>query len=408
MKLRIRKVVLVVMCCLLLIPGGLSSQTYEVQGQLSGWVTYNEDDSSHTQVGLRYIPSLFMSKDVTGKHSIDAELSLNSYGTGIMHELNDIETDGKIKPYRLWLRFSGSQFEVRLGLQKINFGSAMLLRPLMWFDRIDPRDPLQLTDGVYGALFRYYFLNNANIWLWGLYGTDDPKGWEIVPSDDNTIEYGGRFQYPVLTGEIAFTYHHREMDLKKGLNDMISNVTVPIPLDFLKQLDIIRTSASEDRFGLDAKWDMEVGVWFEGVMMHQDIDPLLLKYLRFINIGTYQRVINFGCDYTLGLGNGLHLLGEYFIMRASEEAFGSGEGFEFSALSVNYPLGLVDNFTAIVYYDRENHDWYRFINWQRTYDNWRFYLIGFWNPDQFQLYQNQERVNTFAGKGVQIMAVFNH
>ena len=68
------------------------------------------------------------------------------------------------------MRYSSDQFELRLGLQKINFGSASMLRPLMWFDQMDPRDPLHLTDGVWGLLARYYFLNNANIWLWGLYG----------------------------------------------------------------------------------------------------------------------------------------------------------------------------------------------------------------------------------------------
>ena len=408
MKLRIRKEVLVVVYCLLLIPAKVMSQTYDVQGQLSGWVMYSEETSSHTHVGLRYIPGLFISRHVTGEHSIDAELSLNSYGTGLIHELDDMETDGKIKPYRLWLRFSGSQFEIRLGLQKINFGSATLLRPLMWFDRIDPRDPLQLTDGVYGALFRYYFLNNANIWLWGLCGNDETKGWEIIPSDESAIEYGGRFQYPVLTGEIAFSFHHREADLKKGISDLVSTVNAPFPFDFLKQLDRIRATVPEDRFGLDAKWDMEVGVWFEGVMMHQEIDPSLLNYLRVLDMGEYQRYMNVGCDYTFGLGNGLHVLGEHFLVEVSDKAFGSGEGIEFSALSMNYPLGLIDNLTGIVYYDWENHDWYRFVNWQRTYDNWRFYLMGFWNPAQFQMYQQQESANTFAGKGVQLMVVFNH
>jgi len=56
----------------------------------------------------------------------------------------------------MWIRLSTKQFELRAGLQKINFGSATLLRPLMWFDKIDPRDPLQLTDGVYALLARYY------------------------------------------------------------------------------------------------------------------------------------------------------------------------------------------------------------------------------------------------------------
>ncbi|GAI27146.1 unnamed protein product, partial [marine sediment metagenome] len=59
----------------------------------------------------------------------------------------------------------------------------------MWFDRIDPRDPLQLTDGVYGLLLRQYFLNNANIWVWGLYGNDDLRGWEYLPSEAKSVEF---------------------------------------------------------------------------------------------------------------------------------------------------------------------------------------------------------------------------
>jgi hypothetical protein len=384
--LRMRKEILFGAFCFLSCPAGLLSQAYEFQGQLSGWITVTEEESSPTQVGLRYIPSLFISKSVAGAYSIDAELSLNTYGTGLVHAFDDVDTDGKMKPYRLWLRFSGSQCEVRLGLQKINFGSASLLRPLMWFDRIDSRDPLQLTDGVYGLLFRYYFLNNANIWLWGLYGNGDTKGWDIVPSVDNVIEYGGRFQYPVPTGEIAFSYHRRKMDLEKGLHSLLSMIYGDIPREFYPRYVLAKKSASENRFGLDAKWDMEIGVWFEGVLLHQDIDILAMKY---------QRLVNIGCDYTFGLGNGLHILG-------------SGEGFEFSALSVNYPLGLVDNITGILYYDWENGDWYRFINWQRTYDKWRFHLIGFWNPERFQIYRAQDEVSTLRGKGVQLLIIFNH
>ena len=66
-------------------------------------------------------------------------------------------TDFRFKPYRLWLRYSTSHLEIRAGLQKINFGSSNILRPLMWFDKMDFRDPLMLTDGVYALLGRYYF-----------------------------------------------------------------------------------------------------------------------------------------------------------------------------------------------------------------------------------------------------------
>jgi hypothetical protein len=359
-------------------------QTLGLQGQLSGWMTVNPDPSFETQIGLRYIPGLSIEKTCYEKYLIDSEISLNTYGYSLIHTLDEIETDGEVKPYRLWLRFSSSQFELRMGLQKINFGSAMLLRPLMWFDRIDSRDPLKFTDGVYGLLSRYYFLNNANIWLWGLYGNDEAKGWEVIPSYKKRIEYGGRLQVPLFNGEIALSYHHRQADLR--------NKVYSAPLSSKNKIP-------EERFGLDGKWDIGIGLWFEGVLIHQDFDISVLQY---------QRLVNVGMDYTFELGNGLNVIGEYFTRETSEKAFGSGEDISFSAVSLNYPLGVIDNLTAMIYYGWEKHDWYRFVNWQRTYDNWSLYFIGFWNPDSFQVYQNQDENRPFAGKGIQIMVVFNH
>src|SRR6056297_139890 len=131
--------------------------------------------------------NLFSCKEVFGT-------SPNAWGALSYSSENEITTDQQISPYRLWAKLSGNQFELRAGLQKINFGSARMIRPLMWFDRMDPKDPLQLTSGVYGLLGRYYFLNNANIWAWALYGNNETKGLEIVPSVKNSFEYGGRVQ----------------------------------------------------------------------------------------------------------------------------------------------------------------------------------------------------------------------
>jgi len=360
------------------------SQYVSLEGQLSGWTTINAEQSPTTLLGLRYIPVMTATKRMAKTYSIDAELSFHAYGSSQIRSLDHAATQGKIKPYRMWLRFSGSRFEVRLGLQKINFGSATLLRPLMWFDRIDPRDPLQLTDGVYAILGRYYFLNNANIWLWGLYGNAEAKGWEFIPSHRHKAEYGGRLQLPLLAGEIAVSYHHRQLDLRK-------QVLAPL----LSSENIV----AENRVGLDGKWDVGIGLWFETAVVHQDVE------LRSVQ---YQRFINWGADYTFNLGNGLHVMTEFFNYRTSDKIFGSGRGGSFSALSGNYPLSLLDNLTAMIYYDWENHDWYRFINWQRKYDNWSFYFIGFWNPAQFQVYRNTRDTNLFAGKGIQLMVVFNH
>jgi len=359
-------------------------QTFLLKGLVSGWVVVNTDSLKDTQVGLRYIPEFYMEKSITQDSTFDIEFSLNAYGTGNVHAFDNIQTEGKVKLYRMWLRFSKSKFEARLGLQKINFGSATLLRPLMWFDRIDPRDPLQMTDGVYGLLLRFYFLNNTNVWFWGLYGNDEPKGWEYLPTYYKSPEIGGRIQAPLKNGEIAFNYHHRKIDLSKS--------------SFF-QVDYDSTRIPENRFALDGKWDIGVGVWFEGSLVHQRSELILFKW---------QRALNFGLDYTFNLGNGLTVLGEHFIFEKSKDALGVGEDIKFSAVSLRYPMGLLDNINCILYYDWKNKDLYTFANWRRTYDRWSFNVIGFWNPERFQIYPEKSGSNLFAGKGFQIMVIFNY
>ena len=274
-----------------------------------------------------------------------------------------------------------------VGLQKINFGSATLLRPLMWFDSVDPRDPLQITDGVYGVLLRQYLPNNITIWEWGLYGNDRRKGWEIDPTAEKRPEFGGRVEVPVSTGRLAFTTHHRRADF--GERPTADG-------------DLERGVTQEGRYALDGKWDVGIGLWFEGVVTHQtrtDIDR------------PDQRALNVGADYTFPIGKGLHVLGEYFMLEQSRGVFGAGEGATLGAVTLRYPLGLLDSLSAIFYLDATRDDTYRFVTWQRSYDRWQFYVMGFWNPQQRAIFQGQVTdagQSSFTGRGVQIMAVFNH
>jgi len=366
----------------LIFSGDIHALEYDLRGQLSGWTIETRNENNwENNTGLRYMPLLSLTRPLDEDAFIDAELSINSF---ITTDENNKGRHGDIDFYRLWLRYASSQFEIRAGLQKINFGPAKLLRPLMWFDLMDPRDPLQLTKGVYALLGRYYFLNNANVWFWGLLGNDETKGWETFPSDKDKLEFGGRVQMPLYNGEIAFSYHHREVDLR--------NQIFPVPLSS-------KDTIPENRIALDGKWDVGIGLWFEGALIHQDLDISSLRYKRLINLGM---------DYTFDLGDGLNVIGEYFTMGTSEDVFDLGEEISFSAVSVNYPLGLLDNITAMIYYNWDNQDWYRFINWERKYDNWSFYVMGFWNPDRFQIYQNRQGNSFFSGKGFQLMIVFNH
>ncbi|MEJ2634669.1 MAG: hypothetical protein P8184_05195 [Calditrichia bacterium] len=369
---------------LILIGWPLFAQVLDYQGQLSGWYSVNRSDRTLNLYGLRYIPSFAVEKMFSDNKAVNLEASFNGYRNGQFETLRNVDSEGEIKPYRLWIRFATARFEARLGLQKINFGSATLFRPLMWFDAIDPRDPLQITDGVYALLFRYYFMNNANFWIWGLYGNKHTRGWEVYETRKNSFEYGGRLQYPLSAGEIGFSFHQRQMSF--------NYMSFP-------QMKLNEEVSYENRFAVDGKWDVEIGFWFEGVLTHQD-NPLL----PFV----WQRSATLGADYTFDIGNGLNVMSEYFILENSREALGKGEGLKFSAGSFSYPIGLLDRVEGIFYYDWENSEYYRFLNWRRTYDHWSFHLMAFLNPDKNRIYQNQAGNNLFAGKGVQLMIVLNH
>jgi hypothetical protein len=334
------------------------------------------------QLGGRYIPQLNYEVRWPDRRQLDFEASASLYGTGSWKAFDESTYHGRIKPYRAWTRYSTRQLELRLGLQKINFGSASMLRPLMWFDRIDPRDPLQLTDGVWGLLGRYYFLNNANVWLWGLYGNEKAKGWELAETKEDHPEFGGRIQAPIPSGEAAITYHHR-----------VANTRARGAL--MPELDYI----PENRFGLDVRVDYVVGMWVEGAWIQKTKD---------MGLYTHQEMMNVGMDYTFGIGNGLSVTLEHLLAAYDSRVFALENRTSFSALSFSYPLGLFDHLTAIFYRDWTNNNLYSFVNWQRQYNKITLYLMAYWNPGQYNLPAQRGSESLFAGRGIQIMFVFNH
>jgi len=358
------------------LPSLFFAQEFQIHGLASGWFSAN---ASRVQPGIRYIPEFTIDQQFNDNLNGNITVALHAYSTAQFVEHQQPLYNTSMKPYRLWGKVASDEFEARIGLQKINFGSAVLLRPLMWFDAIDPRDPLQMTDGVYALLMRWYFSGNSNIWLWGLYGNNERKGLEVFPSKHNSPEFGGRFQSPVGSGELGATYHHRNADMK-----VFSPSLRP---------------SEEDRYALDGKWDIGIGVWFETVIIHRSISVPSLQY---------QRMWTIGADYTFGIGNGLNVLTEYFRTENPLSAFGSSGGPGFSAVSVSYPLSLLDRISVMVYRDWKNNDWYRLASVQRTYDSLTFYLLGFWNPQTILIPQQQSGKASFAGTGIQFMTAVNH
>lgn len=359
-----------------------SIDSISFSGQLSSWININAKNPLPVYTGIRYIPSFYASEKFRGKYLFDIEASANISGSLATHPFDSADFSGLLKPYRLWLRYSSDQFELRLGLQKINFGSASILRPLMWFDQMDPRDPLHLTDGVWGLLGRYYFLNNTNIWLWGLYGNNSKRGWELVPVNKRIPEFGGRIQFPVPGGEAGLSYHHRIAD-NRGIN-LFSDFYEKIP---------------EDRFGIDARWNLLAGFWIEGSLTRKRSD---------LGIFTNQEILNAGIDYTFGLGNGLYAAYEHLLVSFDERPFRFAEKTSFSLLTVNYALGLFDRVSGILYFNWQKNVFYNFLTWQKQFDNIIVYFMGYWNPVQNDLPDQIGSQNYYSGKGLQVMFVFNH
>lgn len=360
----------------------LAQDSLRFSGQLSSWMNMNTANKLPLRAGVRYIPQLNYSLSSGNSGKFDSELSANIYGSAGLHPFDTVTASGKLKPYRAWIRYSADQFELRFGLQKLNFGSALMMRPLMWFDQLDPRDPLQLTDGVWGLLGRYYFLNNANLWLWGLYGNNERRGWEVIPVNKKNPEFGGRIQLPVSSGEMAFSYNHRVADSRDmGL--------IATPYDRIP----------ENKFGFDARLDLKAGLWFEGSVTTK---------AKNIGILTNQLIVTAGADYTFNMGNGLYVAFEQLLNSYDEKPFSFSNNNSFSLLTLSYPLGLFDKLSTIIYYNWNGNSAYSFLNWQLQFDKFVLYVMGYWNPDTFQLPAQTSSQNIFAGKGIQIMFVYNH
>ncbi len=354
-----------------------------LNGQITGWTVFEFSKPAHTQAGGRFVPAFTGKKHLKNHSHLDFEASLNIQGS-LHFTGNQFDSATYIfKPYRVWLRYAGENWEIRGGLQKINFGTAKMFRPLMWFDEMDVRDPLRLTDGVYGLLGKYFFPDNTNIWLWSLIGNKNPKGFELLGSAPCIPEIGGRVETPLGPGEIAFSTHFR----KAALHPLIPSAP---GTEYI----------NERRIGLDGKWDIGPGIWFETSISRFDKTDYPLMFI--------QDMWNAGADYTFPVGAGLNVTAEYFRFHYGSKFLTEGTAVNLFGSMITFPVSLTDNVAAMFFYVKETDNLYNYLSYTRTYDNWNFYIIGFWNPEtSLPVGVNPGGKNLFAGKGLQVMASFN-
>ena len=347
-------------------------------GQVAVWEVTLFSNPVIWQTGGRFVPTMHGNFPIGENSKLEFEASLHLNGNLNYSGLNFTSKNGEISPYRVWLRYSTDHWEIRGGLQKINFGSAKMFRPLMWFDEMDVRDPLKLTNGVYGILGKYFFENNANIWLWTLAGNNKPKGWEYLGSKQWKPEVGGRAEMPLFNGDIALSTHFRSVELP-----------------------VSGKSLHESRIGLDGKWDVGPGIWFETSITRLQKNDY--------NLPLYQDAWNVGTDYTLNIGSGIGLTLEYFRYHSGNDFLVNGTGINLLGSMITYPVSMLDNLSAVIFYTGGSYNlWFNYLSWSRTYDNLSFYLMAFWNPEiSLPLNTVLQGKNLFAGKGMQVMVSYN-
>jgi len=354
----------------LILTGICKSQGLNFNGQLSAWATgIKSQNDWNENSGIRYIPQFNYSYLLGENDLLNTEVLFNTF-----YKTDFFLYDYAFKLYRAILRYTNAQTEIQLGLQKINFGPALLLRPLMWFDKTDPRDPLKLTDGVYALRYKYSFLDNSLLWLWFLYGNANIKGYELLPTSFHKPEFGGRIQSLIFDGEIAATFHTRKVN--GGIFDY-----------------------RENRYAVDGRWDIGVGIWFESVLQQNISDIPIYKW---------DRMTTFGTDYTIPEGNGIYILAEHMISTVSTSVWNTDKNIQISAMMLTYSLSLLDNLILQEYFDWHNKNLYQYFQLQRTYDNFIINVALFHYPENNGILFLTSNTSLFSGYGLKLILIYNY
>jgi len=125
------------------------------------------------------------------------------------------------------------------------------------------------------------------------------------------------------------------------------------------------------------------------------------------SLPTIQDSWNLGADYTFGVGSGLGMTLEYFRYHTGNQFLVNGSAINVIGSLFTYPVSILDNVSAMVFYIPENNLVFNYVNWTRTYDNWTLYAIGYWNPSTPLNISQSQGKNLFTGKGLQIMVNYN-
>jgi hypothetical protein len=283
---------------------------------------------------LSWMPELALDLQLANFLWLNADLSMDNQVSASFAG-HASEQDISIDMYRGWLSLSTSLTSLRGGLQHIQIGPARVLRPLQWFDRLRPNDLFAFSKGVRGILLTHHF-PNPNLRFWAIKPEGDLPANMLLPSADKSIEFGGRLELRTPLGESGFSFHHRD-------------------------LGEMALAKSESRLGFDHRVDGVIGAWLEtSASLIGEPDPMIPSATVSATLG---------CDYTVGIGQGIYLLMEHNLLSNTCSSIPKlrYRGVN-SAVMGTYPTGLLDTVILLGTWDWENGRGSGSLAWRRMYD----------------------------------------
>lgn len=302
-------------------------------------LNHSLEDGRGSEIRLGWKPALFAEYFPVSNVRISAEVETDAWARGVFEAGADRQTMD-LGLYRAWGAVAVAQTELKAGLQHIRMGTAQILRPLMWFDRLRPESFLEETSGVW-ALTLDHFFPNPELRLWLMPAADKLKGAEVLPSLPDSWEAGGRIGFTTPWGDTGLSYHRRQ-------------IAPPPTVD----------AVCEQRLGLDHRLDGFMGAWLEAAAELRDSGISLPG----ADLARQSLAVTLGEDYTLGIGNGLYLMAEQNLKLPDLREVSTDEAAWGGALLLAYPLGLLDELRCLANWDFTAERGNAALAWRRVYD----------------------------------------
>ena len=246
-------------------------------------------------------------------HSFDYEVVGDLlYTGGIREQIGPVEEyDAEL--FRGWIRYEKDNFKIRGGRQQILFGAATLFRPLGFFDTRIISGIIPLTRGVDAVRSTYFLSSTSSIQGWAV---NAKRGQRAIVGLRGEANFG-----PIEAGVVL--QYHPKTDLAFLADSTLEMVQV----------------------GYHLKGEAVIGFWNESRLdFQQDLpgDPMRLDTV-------------FGVDYTFDIGQGLHVLLEYFL-RTHESGFTNidpkqNRTIQVMGLQLDQPVGIDIVWRAFFFFD---------------------------------------------------------